>query len=295
MAIPQRMKIAVIGRNGQLASSFFILKNDYIKDFKFKFYGKEDIDIFEKKNINKILLEEKVDYLINTSAYHSLPECEKHPEKAFLLNEKAVENLAFSCFTNKVGFITYSTDYVFDGKKKSPYLENDEPNPLQVYGLSKYKGEIAAITSNPTTIIIRTSSLYGGKFGSQSKGGNFVLTILKLIEAKQKLEIGSESIMSPTYALDLAEATLKLIKKKAKGGVYHLTNKGFCSWASFAKEIVRIKKNPCKVIPVDRSRSPSLFNRPRYSVLNNTRAFQLGINLRYWKKALKEYLYWLEN
>ena len=186
--------------------------------------------------------------------------------------------------------MTYSTDYVFDGEKGSPYREDDIPNPLQMYGLSKLAGEYTALNSYPErTFIIRTSGLYGGKTGSPEKGGNFVLNIMEEARNKETVEVSSEQIISPTYTGDLSKATLKLLKNEAVPGIYHLVNEGFCNWADFTKEIFKLANVNTKIMPVDRKGFSGEVQRPKFSALQNIKAKVLGVELPSWQEGLKSY------
>jgi len=285
------MKIFLIGKNGQLAQE--IIKESGKQRFKIFAFSKKELDIRNYYAINKAVEKKNPDFVINTSAYHVTSECELHPDKAFEVNVFAVKNLALICKKNNVKFVTYSTDYVFDGKKNRPYIEDDQPNPLQIYGLSKYAGEIVSLNYNPDGVVIRTCGVYGGSEGSPSKKGNFVLNILKEMKTKNRVEISADQIISPTYAVDLAKATLQLIKKKNTNGIYHLINEGYCSWAEFAKKIIDLKKINSRIIPIDRKGFFEI-NRPLFSALKNSRAAALGIQLPYWKDALEKYLQFLD-
>ncbi len=282
-------KILLTGKTGQLAGE--IIKDAKKFGFKVFAFDKQNLDIQDKNEVEKKIRKIKPNILINTAAYHVLSSCEENPPSAMNVNFLAVANLAMLCKKYKIKFITYSTDYVFDGKKDSPYKENDTPNPLQIYGISKLAGEYAAINIYPkNSFIIRTCGLYGGKTGSPEKGGNFVLNIRKQALRKDSIEISSEQIVSPTYAGDLSKATLKLISKKiAKPGIYHLVNKGFCSWHEFAEEIFNLSGINTKIKPIDRKGSFENIKKPKFSALENTRAKLIGIGLPHWKEGLKAY------
>lgn len=280
------MKLLLIGKNGQLGTEI----HKQAPKFKYIVYafGREELDITDDEKIIKVIGKIKPDLIINASAYHVVPECEIYPEIAFKINTVAVKKLAVICRKNDIRFVTYSTDYVFDGLKGKPYIENDKPNPLQIYGLSKLAGEIASLNYNEDVIIIRTCGVYGGLSGSRSKKGNFILSILRDTKDKAILEVSSEQIVSPTYAVDLARATFQLLKNRKAKGIYHLINTGFCSWANFAKEIVRLKNISTEIVPVDRKGMAGGIKRPLFSALKNMRAKK--IVLPSWQDALKRYL-----
>ena len=281
-------KILLIGRSGQLGSE--IIKNANLYDFEIFHYGREEMDATNKLQAKERIEEIEPDILINTSAYHVVPRCEENPLEAMKVNFLAVQNLAKACQEENIIFVTYSTDYVFDGEKGMPYNEDDIPNPLQIYGLSKLAGEYAALNVYPEkTFVVRTCGVYGGKTGSPEKGGNFVLNIIKEAQNKETIEISVEQIVTPTYAGDLSKATLKLLKSNASPGTYHLVNEGYCSWYEFAKEIFRLNKINKELKPVDRGGTDGKIKRPKFSALNNTKAKELGIELPAWQEGLKSY------
>lgn len=282
------MKILLLGKNGQLGRE--IDSQVRSRGIELCSLGREELDVTHDNQVKKVIDDVKADIVINTTAYHLVLDCEKYPEKAFLVNCFAVKKLAEICRSKKIKFITFSTDYVFDGIKADFYAETDRPNPLQIYGLSKLAGEFVSQNYDPNSLVIRTCGVYGGKMGSREKGGNFILTILKEAMVKKTLEVSSEQIVNPTYAFDLAGATLELMMANAAGGIYHLTNTGCCSWAQFAEEICHIKKLKLKIIPVDKKGFVGGVRRPLFSALSNRKAQSLGIILPSWQNALKRYL-----
>lgn len=281
------MKILLLGKNGQLGHEL----EQQAKTFAFSCiaYGHESLDITDYQKVRSELHKHKPNFVLNASAYHVVPECEIYPEIAFKVNALAIKNLAEVCEEIGSQLVHYSTDYVFDGKKGSQYEEDDTPYPMQAYGISKVAGEHFALAYNTNSIVIRASGVYGGKSGSRSKKGNFVVNILKEKE-KRTLEVSSEQIVNPTYAVDLAEATYKLIQQKEVRGVYHLANEGICSWAEFTQEIMKAVGSKTKVIPVDRRGNSGGAKRPLFSALRNTRAKKLGVVLPKWQDGVRRYL-----
>lgn len=282
-------KIFLIGKNGQLAGS--IIKDAELFGFELFAFDKRELDATDAARVESKMKEIKPDIVINTSAYHVVPKCEENPLAAMNVNFFAVGEIAKLCKKYKAVFVTYSTDYVFDGKKGTPYEEGDSPHPLQTYGMSKLAGEYACLNNyNNGSYIVRTCGVYGGKTGSPEKGGNFVLNIMKEAEGKESIEISSEQIVSPTYAGDLSKATLQILKKKAKPGIYHLANEGLCSWCEFAQEIFNLAGIRTKAIPVDRGGASGAMMRPKFSALKNSKAKKLGIVLPTWQEGLSSYL-----
>ena len=286
-------RILLIGKTGQLGAE--IIKHSTFFDFEVISFDRNELDVNNRLQTEEKILEAKPDILINTSAYHIVSKCEDSPADALAINFIAVRNLAKVCRDNNIIFVTYSTDYVFDGNKNEPYQESDEPNPLQVYGLSKLSGEYAVLSSFAKgSFIIRTNGIYGGKTGSPEKNGNFVLNIIEESQSKATIKVSSEQIVSPTYAGDLSIATLRLLNSKAKFGVYHLVNEGFCSWYEFAKEVFKLAKIDKEIVPVDRKGLSGEMRRPKFSALKNTKAKALGIVLPSWQEGLKKYIDFLD-
>lgn len=281
-------KILIIGSTGQLGSELAV---EAIQKGHTVFpMTHADLDITDSESIKKEIQELKPDIVINASAYHVVPDCETYPDKAFLVNATALKYLADICHELDIHLVHYSTDYVFDGRKGSEYIETDSPSPLQVYGMTKYIGEQFCLHYHNKSTVIRTCGVYGGKEGSRSKKGNFILTILNQTKGKNSLEVASEQIVSPTYAVDLAKATFELLEAKNPIGIYHLANDGYCSWAEFAQEIVNQNHQSTKIIPVDRGGGLAHPKRPLFSALKNTKAGNIGIKLPSWQNALKRYM-----
>ena len=176
-----------------------------------------------------------------------------------------------------------STDYVFDGKKKEPYKESDEPNPINSYGRSKLEGERLALRQCPSTLVVRTSWLYG------THGKNFVATIMQLAPERPQLRVVADQRGCPTYAKDLAQAVAALVYKNMKG-VVHAVGAGDCSWYEFAREIVSQMDLRTPVVPITTAEAKRVAPRPTYSVLANQVLAEAGITLPHWKDALSRFM-----
>lgn len=282
------MKLLIIGKTGQLGSR--LVEDASGPGHEVIAPEKNDLDITDNESFLGHVERFLPDVVINTAAFHNVPLCEIEAGKAFQLNCTSVRNMAGICNRFNSWFVTFSTDYVFDGEKKNPYLESDVPHPLQTYGISKLAGEYAARAYSDKSIIIRTCGLYGLQ-GASSKGGNFVDNRITESEKKSSLEMSSDQLVCPTYTGDLSKAVLRLIKDPAKeSGIYHLVNEGYCTWFEFTKEIFRIMGIKTQVLPVDRKGKTGDMKRPLFSALKNEKAAKLGIILPHWKEALKEYL-----
>jgi dTDP-4-dehydrorhamnose reductase len=203
----------------------------------------------------------------------------------------AVRDLAAACAEAGARLVTFSSDYVFGGERKTPWREDDLPAPLQIYGISRLAGEHAALGVAPEqAVVIRTCGLYG-RSGARSKGGNFVDGRVADARAGKRIEMACEQVVAPTSTDDLSRAVFALIAQpRLTPGLYHLVNEGACSWYEFTREIVRIIGAEAEVVPVDRGGRTGSMRRPLYSVLANTRARALGVALRPWQEALADYL-----
>ncbi|HKN19685.1 MAG TPA: dTDP-4-dehydrorhamnose reductase [Dissulfurispiraceae bacterium] len=281
------MKILLIGKTGQLGGD--ILRNNSCNDIYAP--DRTSLDICSNAAINAALDSYGPQVVINTAAFHNVPLCETDPLNAFRVNCVSVRDLAMACDRIGALLVTFSTDYVFNGEKRSPFTEDDKPAPLQMYGITRIAGEFAALATAPgTSLIIRTSGLYGVS-GARSKGGNFVDKRIQDAETMTFLEVRSDGIVSPTYTYDLSKAVLQLIQHpQLTPGIYHLVNEGECSWYEFTKAIYEIMGITVKIKPVDRGGKDGDLRRPLYSVLANTKARNLSIILPHWRDALERYL-----
>jgi dTDP-4-dehydrorhamnose reductase len=281
------VKILLIGATGQLGGD--ILRNN--PGHEIVAPGRDILDLQDVPQLEKAVREVGPDVVINCAAFHNVPLCEEQPEKAFFINCYAVGKLAGFCREHGVRLVSFSTDYVFGGEKRTPYVESDAPHPLQIYGITRAAGEHAAIAAAPDhALIVRTCGLYG-RSGATSKGGNFIDKRIADAKAASSLEMGTDQIICPTSTDELSRAVLALIEHRECGpGIYHLVNEGECSWFEFTKAIYDILGLRVVLRPVDRKGLSGSMRRPLYSVLANTKARALGITLRHWRKALEAYL-----
>jgi dTDP-4-dehydrorhamnose reductase len=282
------MRLLLIGKTGQLGGDIF---RNGVSAHEIYAPSRDVLDIEYPDTIEKAISYFNPEVIINTAAFHNVPQCETESFRAFNVNLIAVRNLAVLSKSARALFVTFSTDYVFDGKKRMPYTEDDMPFPLQIYGMSKLAGEYAALSVWPQkTLVVRTCGLYGLS-GAISKGGNFVDKRIDDARNTNSLEMSSEQVVCPTYTYDLSKAVLSLISQKdLKGGVYHLVNGGQCSWYEFTKAIYETIGLNIDLKPVDRHGMGGGVRRPLYSVLACTRAKAFSIELPHWKDALKRYL-----
>lgn len=290
------MNILIIGKTGQLGSILNKILENNLKH-RVIALSREELDIINKSQFKQLVNEYKPDIVVNAAAFHNSYQCEIEPVKAFKINCIAVKDMAEICFNNNpsIEFITFSTDYVFDGSLNRPYIEIDKPQPLNVYGLSKLAGEYGALMY-PTSFVIRTCGLYGSKYGKKS----FIDNILESYNNHSQdnpIEISIDLTISPTHTKDLTKALIQLIEYNEKyneknAGIYHLINEGYTTWYDFAKEAFEILSlDTNKLKPIDRKGYWNNIKKPLFSALKNERAFkEYGIKLPHWKDALREYL-----
>lgn len=280
------MKVAIIGANGQLGTD---LTEILSAEHNVIALNHVDIEITNIDSVKNVLTSVKPDIVLNTAAYHIVPEAEKFPDKAFLINGTAMLNLAKVCNDNKIRLVHYSTDYVFDGKKQKPYTEEDRPNPLNVYANTKLSGEYFALNYCEQSFVIRVSGIYG-KIPCRAKGGNFITTMLRLAKEKPEVRVVNDEVLTPTPTYWIAKNTAELIKTDAFG-LYHMSCEGEVSWYEFAKTIWKTLELKTPLYPASVKDFPLVVKRPFYSVLENQNLKKIGINIMPgWKEALKEFL-----
>lgn len=281
------MKILLIGGTGQLGSD--LIKNS--RGHQIFAPSRAKLDLERSELIDTVVRDVRPDWVVNAAAFHNVPFCEDEPERAFRINCVAVRDLALTCRAQDARLMTFSTDYVFGGEQQKPYYEGHCPGPLQIYGISKFAGERAALAVAPEqAVVIRTCGLYGEK-GAGSKGGNFVDKRVKDGALGAPLEMSCDQIVAPTSTDDLSKAVLMLLERaNLITGIYHLVNEGECSWYEFTREIFSICGFDTELRPVDREGRTGTIRRPLYSVLANGRARAVGVTMPHWKDALKRYL-----
>lgn len=276
------MRAAVIGSTGQLGSDILDI------------FGKEalpishdEIEVTDINSCRRAL--EDVDTVINCAAYVKVDDSEDHPDEAFMVNAFGAKNVALICNEKQIKNIYISTDFVFDGKKKKPYHEKNTPNPINTYGLSKYAGEIFTRNYCTKFYIIRSASLYGKK-GARGKGGNFVDWMIEKANNNEIIKVVDDIVMSPTYTKDAAEVIKNITEKELPYGIYHVANRGYCSWFEFTKKIFKFLNIDAKVFPMKSEDLNRKARRPKFSALESEKLNIFGLKMRNWDEALKEYL-----
>ncbi len=292
------MKILVIGANGQLGQDLMRALSGHevlgttrggalIEDLPSA--ALVALDICIPRETSAVLESFKPQLVINCAAFHRVDEIERDCAKAFEVNAVAVHRLAMECRQRDIALLHVSTDYVFDGAQRSPYVETDCPRPLSAYGASKLAGEHLLRATWHKHYIIRTCGLYGLS-GASGKGGNFVNTMLRLAQAGKPIRVVNDQACTPTATRDLAAQIVELIQTGAYG-TYHITNHGECTWFEFACEIFRLAGMSADVQPISSEAYGAPARRPAYSVLRNAALQSLGIDrMRHWRDALADYV-----
>ena len=278
------MKIAIIGSTGQLGTDLMKVLQD---EHEVVGLTHQDIEVSEH-NSCQILTKHCPDAIINTAAFHKTDRCEEEPLKTFSVNAIGARNVATISEEIKAITIFISTDYVFDGSKNAPYTENDTPNPVNTYGISKLAGELYT-RQNPQHYIIRLASLFGVA-GASGKGGNFVETMITKAKKNRNIKVVNDMWMSPTYTKDAAITTRKVIELTLPFGTYHATNQGYCTWFQFAQEIFKILDLDPVLSPIESGQLKMKAKRPRFSALHSTELPKYGIEMKAWQQALHDYL-----
>ncbi|MCX5726167.1 MAG: dTDP-4-dehydrorhamnose reductase [Candidatus Saganbacteria bacterium] len=275
------MRIAVTGADGMLGTDLCSVLSKNHEVIKLIYPG---FNVIYADEVKSAITGNEVDLVIHTAAYTDVDGSEDNFDDVFNVNAFGTENVAVSSKEADVPVIYISTDYIFDGKKDAPYLEDDAPNPLNVYGRSKLEGEKYISNILNKYYIIRTSWLFG------KAGKNFVKTIISKAKGKHELHVVGDQVGSPTYTRDLAEGIASLIIKKPKFGTYNMTNSGACSWFEFAKKILECLDLKTPLLPASSEELKKKAIRPKNSRLNNSKLEKIGIKLQSWDQALKDYL-----
>lgn len=276
-------KIIVTGANGQLGSDIVIKLNQ--EGYDVYGLGREELNITKLGQVQHVLDEVRPDIVVHSAAYTKVDQAESDIDEAYLVNTIGTRNIAVVSEELGAKLIYISTDYVFNGEHEKPYTEFDKPDPLGVYGKSKFAGEEFVRQFHSRFFIIRTSWIYG------QNGNNFVKTMLKLANSHEELKVVNDQRGCPTYTVDLANCIASMLKTN-KYGTYHVSNSGDCSWYEFSKAIfeilgILVKVNPCTTIEF-----PRPAKRPMNSVFDHMALRLNGFSeMRSWRDALDEFLH----
>jgi len=281
------MKVAVVGANGQLGTDLVDALTGAGIEAAPLDHG--EIEVARLDSVRAALAAHRPDAVLNTAAFHNMPECEADPERAFAVNAVGALNLARAAAELGVRNIYFSTDYVFDGAKGEPYAETDRPRPLNVYGASKLAGERLSEAYARGSLVLRVSGLYG-RMPCRHKGENFITKMVALAAKLPEVRVVTDEILTPTPTRAIAEKTVELLGTDATG-LLHLTCEGSCSWHEFAREIFTTLGLETPLGEATVADFPSPVERPHYSVLANTRLAATGLTpMPHWRDALQEFL-----
>jgi len=282
------MRVAVIGANGQLgedtAAAFAAAGHNVSR------LTHEQIEISSLDSVKQCLAGIQPELVVNTAAYNHVENCETETDKAFTTNAIGPRNLAQATDALGAALLHVSTDYVFDGAKRTPYVEEDAPMPLSVYGNSKLAGEYLVRSRNPRHFIVRVSGIYGSH-PCRTKGGlNFVEMMLKLAKERDELRVVDDEFVTPTPTIQIAQQLVRL-SETSHYGIYHATAEGSCTWYEFTKAIFEISGIGIRLERARPGEFAAKVPRPKYSVLENAALKRLGINVfTDWKEGLENYL-----
>ena len=281
------MRIVILGGKGQVGSDLTQVLREGNEDVVA--LSRNELDVTDSATLREKLAQYDPAVVINCSVHHPVDECESDPGRSFAVNATAVRDLGMAARELGVPLVHFSTDYVFDGELGRPYREDDTPTPVSVFGVSKVAGEQLLRTVLPSHLIIRTSGLYG-LAGSRVKRGNFVETMLRLGRQNGQVRVVNDLRMAQTSTHNLARQTLVLIRSNHYG-TYHASDHGDYSWYEFAQRIFEYSGMDVAVTPVSWRNMRSAAPRPRYSVLENQRLKELGLDqMQPIDMALREYL-----
>jgi dTDP-4-dehydrorhamnose reductase len=272
------VRILITGANGQLGSELCRVLAQHTV------IGK-DLPGFDltKADVEEEVVQAHPDVIIHAGAYTDVDGAEREPDRATAVNVTGTERVAAAAVRAGARLVYVSTDYVFDGAQSVPYREQDLPHPLNHYGVTKWRGEQAVLSSGAEALVVRTAWLYG------QQGKNFVKSIMRAAQDQAVLRVVHDQQGCPTFAEDLARTVAQLLDRDVHG-VLHVTNRGQCTWRDFAAAIVQEMGLPVSVLPITTAEAGRLARRPAYSVLGHDRLASLGLELPHWKEALRRFL-----
>jgi dTDP-4-dehydrorhamnose reductase len=278
-------RVVVIGATGQLGS-------DLVETFgpeQVTAFGHETLEITDDAAMRAALPPLKPAIVVNATAFHNVPRCETEEATAYAVNAIAPRRLARLCTELGARLVHVSTDYVFDGTKRAPYVESDRPNPLNVYAASKLAGEHGVLASGGDHQVVRSSGLYGMR-PCRAKGGNFIDTMFRLVREQDVVRVVQDEVLTPTFTADLA-AQIRALAEEGPPGLYHATAHGSCSWYEFAAVIFAVAGFSTPLEPTTVAAYAAPVRRPFYSVLDNAALRDVGLDrMRPWQVALEDYL-----
>ena len=279
------MRIAVVGARGQLGAA---LVDAFLPSHEVTALGRADLDITDGAAVDVVMTRLRPELIVNCAYNGDVDGAEDHPVEALQANAFGVRALARAASASGAALVHYSSDFVFDGTAGRPYTEDDRPNPRSVYAVSKMLGEWFA-SDAPRAYVLRVESLFGrAPNGPPAKGS--VAGILKTMREGGEPTVFEDRTVSPTYVLDAARATRRLVEAGAAPGVYHCVNSGHCTWLEFARELARQLGIEPRLKPVRMADVPLRAPRPQYCALSTDKLASIGIVMPSWQDALQRYL-----
>ena len=280
------MRVLVTGAKGQLGTD--VMEQLNANNIEAVGIDREELDIVDKKAceefFEKANAEKRIDAVIHCAAYTAVDKAEDEQELSYNINALGTENIALACKKFDMKLMYISTDYVFNGQGERPWEPDDEREPLNVYGKTKYEGELFVEKLSGKYFIVRIAWVFG------IAGHNFIKTMLKLAKERDSLTVVDDQIGSPTYTADLSKLLVSMIQTD-KYGRYHATNEGYCSWYEFAKEIFKVAGVEIDVKPVDSSAYPAKAKRPANSRMEKSKLDEMGFKrLPSWQDATRRYI-----
>ena len=283
------MKVVIIGSGGRLGAA---IMRQYRDKFEVTGFNRAQLDLSHTDELREKLRSRDFDLLINAAAFTNVDLCETERERAFVINADAPRILAEICSDKKAKLVHFSTDYVFDGKKRQPYTEEDEARPISVYGESKRAGEENVLAVQDRHLIVRVSWVFGPDRSS------FVDAMIKRGREEEQVDAIADKFSTPTYTLDVAEILPRFFTSNVEGGILHFANAGECSWQEYAKWALDCCQRfsvPVKAKTVGALKLKDMTDwvarRPVYSVLSTAKYAALtGVSPRAWREAVADYI-----
>ena len=282
------MRVAVLGANGQLGedvTAAFLAQGDEVTPLTH-----EDVEVTSLDSVRQSLENARPELVINTAAFHNVDRCEDEPARAFAVNAIGARNIAQVTDLLSAKLVHISTDYVFDGAKPTPYTEQDQPRPLNVYGNSKLSGEYFVRSINSRHFVVRVSAIYGENPCRAKQGLNFVELMLKTARERDEVRVVDDQRVTPTPTVEIARQ-LALLGKTSHYGLYHASAEGSCTWYEFARTIFDLTGTSVRLERPRPGEYPAKANRPKNSVLENAGLKEISLNaFTHWKNGLENYL-----
>lgn len=284
--VPTPRRVLLFGGYGQLGTEI----RRHWADSEFRSPSHDEVDITDAVAVGQAIEASRLDVVVNCAAFHNVERCETEPHNAFAANAIAVNTMAKQCAERDVTFVTFSSDYVFDGTLGRPYTEHDVPNPISAYAVSKFAGELLVARLQSKAYVVRTCGVYGTRISS-TKGYTFIDRIINQARAGEAVRVVNDQTVSPTYAGHLAQGVLELLKSDAEYGMYHIVNEGAVTWYDFANEALRQAGIDRSIEPVSYTTWASRVRRPSYSALENLKLRALNIRMPEWREGIAAYLH----